>query len=121
MTAPDAATAQRLRALRPNALTCVAALGFGDIPPQAYRHAANFVAPGGLLAFNIKAEFLDARFTHGFAELMRQMVNGGIVRLEATRRYRHRLSAAGEPIHYTAMVVTKLKDIPERMLVEEAK
>lgn len=121
MTGPDAATARRLGALRPNALTCVAALGFGDIPPQAYRHAANFVVPGGLLAFNIKDEFLDARYTHGFAELMRQMVNGGIVRLEATRRYRHRLSAAGDPIHYTAMVATKLKDIPERMLVEEEK
>jgi predicted TPR repeat methyltransferase len=121
MTEPDAATVRRLRRLRPNALTCVAALGFGDIPPRAYRHAANFVAPGGLLAFNIKDEFLDARYTHGFAELMRQMVNGGVVRLEATRRYRHRLSAAGDPIHYTAMVATKLKEIPESMLVEEEK
>ncbi len=121
MTAPDEAARKRLRALRPNALTCVAALGFGDIPPAAYRHAANFVAPGGLLAFNIKAEFLDARYTHGFSEMMRRMVNDGVVRLEATRRYRHRLSAGGDPIYYTAMVATKLKDIPESFLVEEAK
>ena len=119
MTAPDEKTRRRLRALRANALTCVAALGFGDIPPAAYRNAANFVAPGGLLAFNIKEEFLDARYTHGFSELMRRMVNEGVVRLEATRRYRHRRSAGGEPIYYTAMVATKLRDIPAGMLVEE--
>jgi len=121
MTDPDEKSRRRLRALRPNALTCVAALGFGDIPPAAYRNAANFVAPGGLLAFNIKAEFLDVRYTHGFSEMMRRMVNDGVVRMEATRRYRHRLSAAGDPIYYTAMVVTKLKDIPESFLVEEKK
>jgi predicted TPR repeat methyltransferase len=119
MTDPDEKVRKRLRALRPNALTCVAALGFGDIPPAAYRHAANFVAPGGLLAFNIKAEFLDVRYTHGFSEMMRRMVNERVVRLEATRRYRHRRSAAGEPIYYTAMVATKLRDIPESFLVEE--
>lgn len=121
MTAPEKRVDQRLRALRPNALTCVAALGFGDIPPRAYYNAASYVSIGGLLAFNIKEEFLDARYTHGFAEMMRQMVNGGVVRLEATRRYRHRNSAAGEPIFYTAMVATKLKEIPESMLVEEEK
>ena len=46
------------------------------------------------------------------------MVNGRVVRLEATRRYRHRLSAAGDPLYYTAMVATKLAEIPESMLVE---
>jgi hypothetical protein len=42
-----------------------------------------------------------------------------VVRLEATRRYRHRRSAGGDPIYYTAMVATKLRDIPAGMLVEE--
>lgn len=119
MTGPDAQVDARLRALRANALTCVAALGFGDIPPAAYHRAAGYVAIGGLLAFNIKEEFLDVRYTHGFSELMRRMVNEGVVRLEATRRYRHRRSATGEPIYYTAMVATKLAEIPERMLVPE--
>jgi predicted TPR repeat methyltransferase len=118
MTNPPAEVHRRLRALRPNVLTCVAALGFGDIPPRAYYNAAGYVELGGLLAFNIKAEFLDARYTYGFSELMRCMVNEGVVRLEATRRYRHRLAANGEPIHYTAMVATKLAEIPESMLVE---
>jgi SAM-dependent methyltransferase len=119
MTQPDAAVDQRLRALRPNALTCVAALGFGDIPPAAYHRAASYVSVGGLLAFNIKEEFLDARYTYGFSEMMRRMLNDGLIRLEATRRYRHRLSASGDPIYYTAMVATKLKEIPDSILVEE--
>ena len=118
MNAPCAASDERLRALRPNALTCVAALGFGDIPPRAWHRAAGYVAPGGLLAFNIKDDFLDPRYTHGFSELMRRMVSGKVARVEATRRYRHRLSAAGEPIYYTAMVVTKLAEIPASMLIE---
>lgn len=118
MNAPSAATDERMRALRPNALACVAALGFGDIPPGAWHRAAAYVAPGGLLAFNIKEDFLDARYTHGFSELMRRMVSGKVARVEATRRYRHRLSAAGEPLYYTAMVVTKLAEIPASMLVE---
>lgn len=119
MTQPDEGVDRRLRALRPNALTCVAALGFGDIPPAAYHRAAGDVSIGGLLAFNIKEEFLDVRYTYGFSEMMRRMVNEGIVRLEATRRYRHRLSASGDPIFYTAMVATKLKEIPGSILVEE--
>ena len=118
MTAPSPEDDARLRRLRPNALTCVAALGFGDIPPRAYYRAAAYVEVGGLLAFNIKEEFLDARYTYGFSELMRRMVNGRVVRLEATRRYRHRFSAAGDPLYYTAMVATKLAEIPESMLVE---
>ena len=107
-----------LAEIRPNALVCVAALGFGDIPPLAYYHSASFVPKGGLLAFNIKEEFLDERFTHGFSELIRRMVRDKIVRIEATRRYCHRLSAAGEPIFYTAMVATKLEDIPRAMVVD---
>lgn len=118
MSAPSAAADRYLSAVRPNALTCVAALGFGDIPPRAWHRAAGYVVRGGLLAFNIKDDFLDARHAHGFSELMRRMVNGKVARVEATRRYRHRLSAAGEPIYYTAIVVTKLAEIPESMLIE---
>jgi predicted TPR repeat methyltransferase len=108
----------RLRELRPSALVCVAALGFGDIPPTAYHQAAAAVPVGGLLAFNIKEEFLDERYTHGFSELIRRMIRERIVRVEATRRYCHRLSAIGEPIFYTAMVATKLGEIPDSMLVD---
>jgi predicted TPR repeat methyltransferase len=118
MNEPPVQVQECLRRLRPNALTCVAALGFGDIPPRAYRQAAGYVAPGGLLAFNIKEDFLDARYRYGFSQLVRRMIREKVVRVEAMRRYIHRFSAAGEPIHYTAMVTTKLAEIPEAMLLE---
>ena len=115
---PSPEVSDRIRATRPNALVCVAALGFGDIPPLAYYHALDFVPEGGLLAFNIKEDFLDEGYNHGFSELIRRMMSGKVVRIEATRRYCHRLSMAGEPIFYTAMVATKLDAIPRSMLVD---
>ncbi len=112
-------TKERIVAFAPNALACVAALGFGDIPPRAYFNALSLIPEGGMLAFNIKDEFLDARHTHGFSGLIRRMVHDEIIRLEATRRYRHRINIDGEPLFYTAMIATKLKHVPESMLIEE--
>ncbi|MCC6202691.1 MAG: class I SAM-dependent methyltransferase [Gammaproteobacteria bacterium] len=115
---PSATTKARLNDMRPNALVSVAALGFCDIPALAYYNAASFVRPGGALAFNIKEEFLDARYTHGFSELLRRMVEERVVRLEATRRYIHRYGIAGQPLHYTAMIATKMTEIPRSMVVD---
>lgn len=115
---PTSEVQSRIRDQHPNALVCVAALGFGDIPPAAYYNSLSFVPKGGLLAFNIKEEFLDERYTHGFSELVRRMVRGKVVRIEAARRYCHRLSVAGEPLFYTAMVATKMDDVPRSMLVD---
>lgn len=113
---PDVET--QLRAVGANCLTCVAALGFGDIPARAYYNAVRFVERGGLIAFNIKEDFLDPRYTHGFSELIRRSQQEGMLRFEATRRYVHRVSTVGEPLHYTAIVATKLAEIPESLLVE---
>ncbi len=118
LTDPDEDTRTRLGRAKPDVLACVAALGFGDIPPRAYFNAASFIPIGGQLAFNIKEEFLDERFTHGFSELIRRTIAERVFRLEAWVRYRHRLSAGGEPIFYTAMVATKLAEIPRSMLVD---
>ena len=40
-------------------MTVVAALGFGDMPPAAFAGAFNMVVDGGLVALNIKDEFLE--------------------------------------------------------------
>jgi predicted TPR repeat methyltransferase len=117
-TRPTDETRARLAAANADTLVCVAALGFGDIPPLAYYHATNFVPVGGHLAFNIKEEFLDERYTHGFSELVRRMIAETTVRDDATLRDRHRLSARGEPFIYTAMVATKLAPIPRALIVE---
>jgi predicted TPR repeat methyltransferase len=118
LTEPSDEMLEGLAKAGANCLACVAALGFGDIPPLAYYNALKFVEIGGHIAFNIKDEFLHARYTHGFAELIRRAQTDGVLRFEAMRRYQHRLSTAGEPIFYTAIVATKLKDIPASMLVD---
>lgn len=115
---PTPAIEARLRDARANALVCVAALGFGDIPPLAFYNALRFLEVGGHLAINIKEEFLDERYTFGFSELVRRMVRNRVIRIEATRRYCHRLSARGEPLYYLATVATKLAEVPRAMVVE---
>lgn len=102
-----------------NCLVSVATLGFDDIPPRAFAAAADFVDTPGWLAFNLKEDFLRAGEQSGFARLIDRLHEAGIVRIEAYRRYRHRFSAAGKPLHYVAMVGRKLREIPER-LVEDA-
>ena len=106
-----------LTAARLNCLTCVAALGFGDIPAEAFVSAVNFVEDGGLIAFNIKEVFLDERYNFGFSALIRTLLARKIFRLEASRRYRHRLSSQGQPLYYLAMVVTKQGPVPSGLAI----
>jgi SAM-dependent methyltransferase len=110
-------TRARIAEFAPTGLACVAALGFGDIPPRAYFNAVSMVPAGGLVTFNIRTDFLDARYAFGFSELVRRMTETNVLRIEWLQRYRHRLSVRGEPLWYTALVATKLEDVPEQMLV----
>ena len=96
-----------LRGHRFNCLATVAALGFGDIPPEAFAAAFDLVEVGGLVAFNIKDEFLGDGDGSGFSRLIDRAVEDGTLELCAERHYRHRLSVAGEPLHYVALVGEK--------------
>ena len=107
LTALDDETRRDLESRRLNALTCVAALGFGDIPPAAFAAAYDVLVPGAWLAFSIKEDFLEERGGSGFARLIRALVDQDMVEIRAQRRYRHRLAASGEPVHYIALVATK--------------
>ena len=49
-----------------NLMTCVAALGFGDIPPIAFAEAFNLVSAPGWIAFNIRDRFLEDSDPCGF-------------------------------------------------------
>ena len=108
----------RIVDFRPTALACVAALGFGDIPTRVYMNALSFIPDGGLLAFNIKSAFLEPQYSYGFSLLIRRMVDEKVVRVEAMRRYRHRLGVDGKPLYYTAMIATKLAALPEHFVRE---
>ena len=96
-----------------NTLTLVAALGFNDIPPQAFAAAYNLISTPGLVAFTIKEDFVTSRDASGFSELIRRMFVEEVISPLAKERYRHRLSVQGEPLYYVAFVVEKVKDIPQ--------
>lgn len=106
---------KRLRAARLNTLVVVAALGFGDVPAAAFLRALDLIDTPGWLAFNIKEDFVQDRDDSGFARLLRRLRAGGVLRMQAYRRYRHRLSVGGRPLHYVAMVATKERDVPDEL------
>lgn len=95
-----------------DALTTVAALGFGDIPPQAFVNAFNLVKSGGWIAFNIKQTFLDHRETAILNQTIRQLVFTDYLEIHHLERYQHRLSIDGEPIFYYAIAGQKTADAP---------
>ena len=99
-----------------NTLVTVAALGFGDIPPLAFKNAFNFIANEGFLAFNIRDIFLRSANRSPFSHLVHSMIEQEVIEIQLFKRYRHRLSVAGQPIYYVAIVARKLRDIPDEML-----
>lgn len=100
-----------------NALTCVAALGFGDMPPAAFATAYDMLTAEGWLAFSIKEDFLDEKGGSGFAQLVRGLVERDMVEIRAQERYRHRFASNGDPVHYMAIVAAKRAEDPAAELV----
>lgn len=90
-----------------NCLVTVAALGFGDIPPEAFKTAYDLVKDGGWIAFNIKEDFVSSGDGSGFSDLVERSLNSGVMRKVVERNYRHRFSLAGEPLNYVAMIAEK--------------
>jgi SAM-dependent methyltransferase len=108
--------ANELSQWRFDAMTCVAALGFGDIPPAAFFNAYNLVATGGWIAFNIKDTFLGNQDRSGFSMLIKQMIFGDYLEVHHLERYRHRISIDGRPLYYYAVIGRKELDIPKEVL-----
>ncbi|MGI8846559.1 MAG: class I SAM-dependent DNA methyltransferase [Thermoleophilaceae bacterium] len=100
-----------LEAKRFNCLTTVAALGFGDIPPEAFSAAYNLVDDDGLIAFNIKEKFVEDGDRSGFEQMIQTALDDGTMELQAQRRYRHRLAVSGDPLYYIAIVARKRSDL----------
>ena len=116
MTALNESQRRELAGYGFNALTCVAALGFGDIPPRAFIAAYNLIRPGGWIAFNIKEDFLSNGDRSGFSRLIRAMLDDCALELRQRERYRHRLATDRHPLHYVAIVGVKQRDVTDRML-----
>jgi SAM-dependent methyltransferase len=94
-----------------NALTSVAALGFGDIPPEAFAAAYNFVDDGGMIAFNIRDRFMEGNDRSGFEEMMKNALDDGALEKVDEKLYRHRLAVSGEELMYWAIVARKRGDL----------
>lgn len=99
-------------------LTCVAALGFGDIPTKAFATAFNLVKPGGWVAFNIKETFLQESDVSGFSRLTKHLLVSDTLEVHHLERYRHRISIDGHPLFYYALVGKKETDISPNILRE---
>lgn len=99
-----------------NCLTVVAALGFGDVPPDAFFQAMRLVQPGGWLALNIKETFLSEADTSGFSRAIRELISSEHLDVFHMEKYRHRYSMEGIPLFYFAIVARKTNDIPDNFV-----
>lgn len=103
---------QQLRERQLNCMTSVAALGFDDIPPDAFAEAYNLIEPNGLISFSIKEEMVSGEDSSGFSRLIDEGIVEGALDIKLERRYRHRLNVSGDPLYYVAMVAEKIRDLP---------
>lgn len=94
-----------------NAMACVAALGFGDIPPAVFAEAYNRVDNAGWIAFTIKTDFTEGKDPSGFAGLIRSMLDDGSLDLARRETFTHRRSTDGQPLLYDAFIGRKRADI----------
>ncbi len=90
-----------------NALVTVAALGFGDIPTQAFLNAFDIVENNSWIVFNIKDRFFSEDDDTGYNEMLQKMI-GSSLKIYKKHHYCHRLSMAGDPLHYYAVVGRKV-------------
>jgi SAM-dependent methyltransferase len=95
-----------------DAMTCVAALGFGDMPPAAFAEAFNFVSSPGWIVFNLRDRFVEDQDPAGFGAFIARMFDEGVIEERARTSYTHRRSIAGEALTYQAVVATKQRDVP---------
>lgn len=113
---PDTDMLEDLREWSFDCLTCVAALGFGDIPPRAFFNAMKLLRTDGWLAFNIKETFLDSEEQTGFSRLVRELIFSKYLDIYHLELYRHRLSMEGTQLFYYALVGRMTASIPENFL-----
>lgn len=112
LTEIPADTHQELRERELNCMTAVAALGFGDIPPDAFAEAYNLIEPGGLVGFAIKEEMVSGEDSSGFSRLIDSGIAEGALEVKRQHRYHHRLNINGEELYYVAMIAEKGRDLP---------
>ncbi len=112
LTALGSAEREQLVSYGFNGLTCVGALGFGDIPPEAFAQALNLTGDGSLIGFTIKEDFLQDGAKEGFAGFIQSLVDRGRLEVLRRERFRHRRAVTGESLYYVAVVGLKVGPVP---------
>lgn len=107
LTALPAEQHAALAAHELNALTVVAALGFGDIPPEAFGTAYDLVADGGWVVLTIKDAFLTEGDRSGFAAMIRGGLDSGALEVVRRERFQHRMATDSSPLVYEGIVARK--------------
>jgi predicted TPR repeat methyltransferase len=110
---------EKIRKRRLNCLVSVAALGFGDIPPKAFLKSLDLIEVGGWVAFTIKEDFLHERDDSGFQRAVRALNRHEILQTYCQRRFRHRNSMTGQPLHYVIVIARKQDEVPGEWLEDE--
>lgn len=108
---PSAKLIETLQDWNFDCFTTVAALGFGDIPPEAFVNGFNLISDGGWICFNIKESFLSEEDTSGFSKLVRRMIQTQKLEMHRMVRYRHRNSLEGDPLTYYGIIGRKRSDV----------
>lgn len=116
LTALPRKVEKKIVEIAPNCMSIVAALGFDDIPPEAFASAYNLIADDGWVAFTIKDEFLQEDHPSGFSKLIEEMVAAGIINLVEKERYQHRVCLDGTPLNYYAVVGRKQEPISDSII-----
>lgn len=114
ITALDTQQREVLTSAELNCLTCVAALGFDDVPPAAFAAAFNLIQDDGWLAFNLRDRFVDS--PGPFSQLLTRLGEEEILSEVGRLRYHHRLSVTGEQLDYVAVIARKHAAIPDALL-----
>lgn len=116
LSQPDPALLAEMKSWQLDVLTCIAALGYGDIPVRAFANAYNLIRDGGWAVFNIKETFLQESDRSGFSMLIKHLLVSDALQVHHLERYRHRISIDGRALFYYVLVGRKEGDIPEGVM-----
>jgi len=103
---------RRLIANDPDVLVAVAPVGQHDLSTKAFATAFNAIRTGGWVVIDVRDELDHSPF----AQMLRQMTQLQVIRMEATKRYVQRLNVDGETIESVAIVARKLHDLPQSLV-----
>lgn len=109
---------EELRSWQFDSMTCIAALGFGDIPARAFATAFNLIQNGGWICFNVKETFLHESDNTGFSHMVKHLLVTDTLEVHHLERYRHRVSIDGQPLFYYMLAGRKQLDISPAVIAE---